>query len=127
MHERDKMNQSMLPPCLPPMITFMFKMGSSHPPWLLPCAQHKATSAFRAGVVHNEGRHPFLCGPCQGCHNTDGGHSLYCFDQGSPWSLGLGHVFSGKLYFAKDIVNDSFVPKDKKSKHVPQPTLKVAP
>ena len=24
---------------------------------------------------------------------------------------GLGHVFEGKLYFTKDIVDDSFVPK----------------
>ena len=26
----------------------------------------------------------------------------------------LGHVFKDKPYFAKDIVDDSFVPKDKK-------------
>ena len=35
---------------------------------------------------------------------------------------GLGHVFEGKLYFTKDIVDDNFVPRNRKpapkGKHV---------
>ena len=40
---------------------------------------------------------------------------------------GLGHVFEGKLYFTKDIVDDSFVPKGTKLKAVPEPAVKPAP
>jgi len=40
---------------------------------------------------------------------------------------GLGHVFEGKLYFTKDIVDDSFVPKGTKLKAVPEPAAKPAP
>ena len=40
---------------------------------------------------------------------------------------GLGHVFERKLYFAKDIVDDSFVPKGTKLRAVPDPTAKPAP
>ena len=39
----------------------------------------------------------------------------------------LGHVFEGKLYFTKDIVDDSFVPTNQRPKHVPQPAAKRAP
>ena len=42
-----------------------------------------------------------------------------------------GHVFEGKLYFTKDIVDDSFVPRNRKPKPIPkpeaQPALKPAP
>ena len=48
--------------------------------------------------------------------------------------LGLGHSFEGKLYFMKDIVDDSFVPKNRspmpknrKPKSVPQLAVKPAP
>ena len=37
------------------------------------------------------------------------------------WGLG------GKLYFTKNIVDDSFVPKDRKPKPVPRPAVKPAP
>ena len=40
---------------------------------------------------------------------------------------GLEHVFEGKLYFTKDIVDDNFVPKDTKLKAVPEPPAKPAP
>ena len=40
---------------------------------------------------------------------------------------GLGHVFEDKPYFTKDIVDDSFVPKNRKPKRVPQPAAKPAP
>ena len=40
---------------------------------------------------------------------------------------GLGHVFEGKLYFTKDTVGDSFVPKGTKLKAVPEPAAKPAP
>ena len=32
---------------------------------------------------------------------------------------GLGHVFTDKLYFAKDFVDDSFVPKDEQPRPIP--------
>ena len=34
---------------------------------------------------------------------------------------GIGHVFEGKLYFTKDIVDDSFVPRNRKPKPIPKP------
>ena len=34
---------------------------------------------------------------------------------------GLGHVFEGKLYFTKDIVNDNFVPRNRQPEHIPKP------
>ena len=34
---------------------------------------------------------------------------------------GPGHVFEGKLYFTKDIVDDSFVPRNRKPKPIPKP------
>jgi len=40
---------------------------------------------------------------------------------------GLGHVFEGKLYFTKDIVDDSFVPWNKTPNPVPKPVAKPAP
>ena len=40
---------------------------------------------------------------------------------------GLGHVFEGKLYFIKDIVDDSFVPRNRKPKPIPKPPAKPAP
>ena len=40
---------------------------------------------------------------------------------------GLGHVFEGKLYLTKDIVDDNFVPKNRKPKPVPQPAAKPDP
>ena len=40
---------------------------------------------------------------------------------------GLGHVFEGKLYFTKDIVDDSFVPRNRKPKPIPKPEAKPAP
>ena len=45
----------------------------------------------------------------------------------SPCDLGPGHIFEGKLYFTKDIIDDSFVPKNRKPKPVPQPAAKPAP
>ena len=40
---------------------------------------------------------------------------------------GLGHVFEGQLYFTKDIVDDSFVPRNRKPKPIPKPEAKLAP
>ena len=40
---------------------------------------------------------------------------------------GLGHVFEDKLYFTKDIVDDSFVPKNRKPKPVSPPAPTPAP
>ena len=40
---------------------------------------------------------------------------------------GLGHVFEGKLYFTKDIVDDIFVPRNRKPKPIPKPEAKPAP
>ena len=40
---------------------------------------------------------------------------------------GLGHVFEGKLYFTKDIVDDSFVPRNRKPKPIPKHAAKLAP
>ena len=40
---------------------------------------------------------------------------------------GLGHVFKGELYFTKDIVDDSFVPRNRKPKSIPKPEAKPAP
>ena len=40
---------------------------------------------------------------------------------------GLGHVFEDKFYFTKDIVDDSFVPKNRKPKPIPKPAAKPAP
>ena len=40
---------------------------------------------------------------------------------------GLGHVFEDKLYFTKDIVDDSFVPKNRKPKPIPKCAPKPAP
>ena len=56
--------------------------------------------------------------------STHGADSLSCSDSGEDdegqivWAKagrgiwGLGHVFEGKLYFTKDIVDDSFVPRN---------------
>ena len=40
---------------------------------------------------------------------------------------GVGHVFEGKLYFTKDMVDDSSVPTIKKPKPIPKPAAKPAP
>ena len=40
---------------------------------------------------------------------------------------GLGHVFKGKLYFTKDIVDDSFVPRNRKPKPIPTPKANPTP
>ena len=40
---------------------------------------------------------------------------------------GLGHVFEDNLYFTKDIVDDSFVPKNRKPKPISKPAAKPAP
>ena len=40
---------------------------------------------------------------------------------------GLGHVFEDKLYFTKDIVDDSFVPKNRKPKPISKPAAEPAP
>ena len=40
---------------------------------------------------------------------------------------GLGHVFEGKLYFTKDIVDDSFVTRKRKPKPIPKPKAKPPP
>ena len=40
---------------------------------------------------------------------------------------GLGNVFEGKLYFTKDIVDDSFVPRNRKPKPIPKLEAKPAP
>ena len=34
---------------------------------------------------------------------------------------GLDHVFGGKLCFTKDIVDDNFVPRNRKPKPIPKP------
>ena len=36
-------------------------------------------------------------------------------------------MFEGKLYFTKDIVDDSFVPRNRKPKPIPNPEAKPAP
>ena len=41
--------------------------------------------------------------------------------------LGSGHVFEGKLYFTKDIVDDNFVPRNRKPKPIPKPAAQPAP
>ena len=38
-----------------------------------------------------------------------------------------GHVFEGKLYSTKDIVDHSFVPRNRKPKPIPKPEAKPAP
>ena len=43
----------------------------------------------------------------------------------SGW--GLGHVFEGKLYFTKDIMDDNFVPRNRKPKPIPKPAPQPAP
>ena len=40
---------------------------------------------------------------------------------------GLGYVFEGKLYFTKHIVDDSFLPRNRKPKPIPKPEAKPAP
>ena len=40
---------------------------------------------------------------------------------------GLGHVFEDKLYFTKHIVDDTFVPRNRKPKPIPKPEAKPAP
>ena len=42
---------------------------------------------------------------------------------------GLGHVSEGKLYFTKDVVDDSFIPRNRKPKPIPKPEAapKAAP
>ena len=40
---------------------------------------------------------------------------------------GLGQVFEDKLFFTKDVMDDSFVPNNWKPKPVPQPAPKRAP
>ena len=40
---------------------------------------------------------------------------------------GLGHVFEGKLPFTKDIVDDSFVSRNRKPKPISKPEAKPAP
>ena len=40
---------------------------------------------------------------------------------------GLGHVFEGKLYFTKDIVDDSFVPRNRKPNLIPKLEAKPSP
>ena len=50
--------------------------------------------------------------------------SLVLLLVGMIW--GLGHVFEGKLYFTKDIVDDSFVPRNRKPKPIPKPEAKPA-
>ena len=40
---------------------------------------------------------------------------------------GLGHVFEGKLYFTKDIVDGNFVPRNQKLQPTPKPEPKPAP
>ena len=44
---------------------------------------------------------------------------------GGIW--GLGHIFEGKLYFTKVIVDDSFVPRNRKPKPIPKLEAKPAP
>ena len=60
-------------------------------------------------------------------------NSLFCSDSGEDdemqmvwakagrWIWGLGHVFEGNLYFTKDLVDDSFVPRNRKPKLKPAP------
>ena len=43
-----------------------------------------------------------------------------------PEIWGLGHVFEGKLYFNKDVVDDNFVPRNRKPKPIPKPEAKPA-
>ena len=40
---------------------------------------------------------------------------------------GRGHVFEGKLYFTKRILDDSFLPRNRKPKPIPKPEAKPAP
>ena len=40
---------------------------------------------------------------------------------------GLGHAFRGKLYFTKDVVDDSVVPRNKQPTRIPEPAAKPAP
>ena len=39
----------------------------------------------------------------------------------------LGHMFEGKLCFTTDIVDDSFVPRNRKPEPIPKPATKPAP
>ena len=40
---------------------------------------------------------------------------------------GIGHVFEGKLYFIKNIVDNIFVPRNRKPRPIPKPEAKPAP
>ena len=72
---------------------------------------------------------------------TDGGVLYYVDHNGESWVehevqiawpkarfgiCGLGHVFEGMLYFTKDIVDDSLVPRNRKPKTIPKPEAKPA-
>ena len=48
---------------------------------------------------------------------------------GPKRAVGFGGLamFEGKLYFTKDIVDDSFVPRNGKPKPIPKPEAKPAP
>ena len=59
------------------------------------------------------------------CDEEEGVEIVWAKAARGVW--GLGHVFEGKLYFTKDIVDDSFVPKGTKLKAVPEPAAKPAP
>ena len=47
--------------------------------------------------------------------------------KGNRGCVMFGHVFLGKLYFTKDLVDDSFVPRNRKPKGIPKPAAKPAP
>ena len=63
---------------------------------------------------------------CASMH-TQPPSSLCCGVKAGCGIWGLGHVFEGKLYFTKDIVDDSFVPRNRKPKPIPKPKTKPAP
>ena len=46
--------------------------------------------------------------------------------QSGPWIWGLGHAFEGKLYYTKDLVDDNFVPRNRKPTPIPKPAAKPA-
>ena len=55
------------------------------------------------------------------------GSMMKCRLCGPQRAAGLGALAMCKLYFTKDIVDDSFVPRNRKPKPIPKPLAKPAP
>ena len=62
--------------------------------------------------------------PCSDAREDDEVETVWAKAGRGIW--GLGHVFEGKLYFTKDIVDVSFVPRNRKPKAISKPATKPA-